>query len=77
MDVNAWRRVEGIMADIMMSRKLKEKFLVLCATSAHLYGLETVTLTERHQQRLKVCENNWVRRRIAGVKRVDRGGWMN
>ena len=39
--------------------------------SACLYGLEMVALTERQQQRLQVCEYNWVRR-IAGVKRVDR-----
>ena len=30
-----------------------------------------MALTERQQQRLQVCENNWVKR-IAGVKRVDR-----
>ena len=30
-----------------------------------------MALTERQQQRLQVCENNWVRR-IVGVKRVDR-----
>ena len=37
---------------------------------AYLYCLETVTLIERQQQRLQICENNWVRR-IAEVKRVD------
>ena len=36
-----------------------------------LYGLETLPVSEKHQHRLRVCENNWVRR-IAGVKRVDR-----
>ena len=36
-----------------------------------LYGLETLPVSEKHQHRLQVCENNWVRR-IAGVKRVDR-----
>ena len=35
-----------------------------------LYGRVSVALTER-QQRLQVCENNWIRR-IVGVKRVDR-----
>ena len=34
-----------------------------------------MALTERQQQRLQVCENNWVRR-IAGVNRVD-GGRMD
>ena len=31
----------------------------------------TLPVSEKHQHRLQVCENNWVRR-IAGVKRVDR-----
>ena len=42
-----------------------------CVTPASLYGMETVALTERQQQRLQVCENNWVRM-IAGVNRVAR-----
>ncbi len=36
-----------------------------------LNGLETLPVSEKHQHRLQVCENNWVRR-ISGVKRVDR-----
>ena len=28
-------------------------------------------MTEKQQERLQVCENNWVRR-IAGVKRIDK-----
>ncbi len=38
---------------------------------ASTYGLETLALTELHQHKLQVCENNWIRR-IAGVKRVER-----
>ena len=68
---NAWRQVEGVMSDRHISKKLKGKVLGACVTPAMLYGLETLPLTEKHQHRLKVCENNWVRR-IAGVKRVDR-----
>ena len=36
-----------------------------------VYGLEMAALTERQQERLQVCEKNWVRG-IAGVKRVNR-----
>ena len=36
----------------------------------NLCSLETLALAER-QQRLQVCENNWVRR-IAVVKRMER-----
>ena len=59
--VNAWRRMEGVMADRKISRKLKGKVLRSCVTPACLYGLETVELTMR-QQWLQVFENNWVRR---------------
>ena len=38
---------------------------------ASTYGLETLSLSELHQHKLHVCENNWIRR-IAGVKRVER-----
>lgn len=68
---NAWRQVEGVMSDRHISKKLKGKVLGACVTPAMLYGLETLPVSEKHQHRLQVCENNWVRR-IAGVKRVDR-----
>ena len=47
--VNAWRRVDGLMADRKISRKLKETVLMTCVTLAYLYGLEMVALTERQQ----------------------------
>ena len=42
-----------------------------CVTPACLYGTETVALAELQQQRLQVCENNWVWK-IARVTRADR-----
>ena len=55
-----------------ISIKLKGKVPSACVTPACLYGLETVALTEQQQQqKLQVCENNWVRR-ITKTKRVDR-----
>ena len=68
---NAWRKVEGVMLDRKISKKLKWKVLRTYVTPACLYGLETVALTEEQQQKLQVCENNWVRR-ITKTKRVDR-----
>ena len=59
------------MLDRNISKKLKGKILRTCVTPACLYGLETVVLTEQQQQKLQVCENNWVRR-ITRIKRVDR-----
>ena len=67
----AWRAVEGVMADRRISRRLKGNVMSTCVTSACLYGTETLAMTERQQQRLQVCENNWVRK-IARVTRADR-----
>ena len=68
---NAWRHVEGVMVDIQISRKLKGKVLDSCVVPAITYGLETLALSELHQHKLQVCENNWIRK-IAGVRRVER-----
>ena len=56
---NAWRKVDGVMLDRKISKKLKGKVLRMCVTPACLSGLETVAVTE--QQKLQVYEN-WVRR---------------
>ena len=45
---NAWRRVEGVMANRNRSRKLKGKVLVSCGTPAYLCGLETMELTDNN-----------------------------
>ena len=68
---NARRAVEGVMADQRISKSLKGKVMSTCVTLACLYGTETLAMTERQQQRLQVCENNWVRK-IARVTRADR-----
>ena len=68
---NAWRAVEGVMADRRISKRLKVKVMSTCDTPTCLYGTETLALTELQQQRLQVCENNWVRK-IARVTRADR-----
>ena len=67
---NAWRAVEGVMADRRISKRLKCKVMRTCVTPACLYGTETLALTKL-QQRLQVCENNWVRK-ISRVTRADR-----
>ena len=61
----------GLMMDINISRKLKGKVLDSCVVPASTYGLDRLALSELHQHKLQVCENNWIRR-IAGVKRVER-----
>ena len=59
------------MADQRISKRLKSKVISTCVTPARLYGTETLALTELQQQRLQVCENNWVRK-IARITRADR-----
>ncbi len=56
---NAWRAVEGVMADRRISKRLKGKATSTCVTPACMYGTETFAMTERQQQRMQVCENNW------------------
>ena len=68
---NARRAVEGVMAARRISKRLKGKVMSTCVTPTCLYGMETLALTKLQQQRLQVCENNWVRR-IATVTRADR-----
>ena len=66
---NAWRAVEGVMADRRISQILKGKVVSTCETPACLYETETLAMTELQQQRVQVCENNWVQK-IARVMRA-------
>ena len=68
--VNAWRAVEGVMADRRISNRLKGKVMSTCVTPACLYGTETLAMTELQQQRLQVGKNN-LARKIARVTRAD------
>ena len=64
---NAWGKVEGVILDRTILKKLKRKVLRACVTPACLYGLETLM----EQQQLQICENNWVRR-ITRTKTIDK-----
>ena len=44
-EANAWRKVEGVMLNRKISKKLKGQVLITCVTPACLYGLETVDRT--------------------------------
>ena len=70
---NAWRAVEGVMADRWISKRLKGKVMSTCVTPACLYGTETLALTEL-QQRLQVCENNRVRKIASNEGRQAKNG---
>ena len=43
---NAWRTVEGVMADRRISKRLKDKVISTCVTPASLYRTETLALTD-------------------------------
>ena len=58
----AWRAIEGVMAGRRISKRLNCKAVSTCVTPACLYRSETLALTELQQQRLQVCENNWIRK---------------
>ena len=68
---NTWRKVEGVMGDRRISCKLKGKVLTSRVATAWLYGLEMLALTEKQQEKVQVCENNWIRR-IVEVTRADK-----
>ena len=48
---NAWRTVEGVMANWRISKKLKSKVMSTCLTPPCLYGTETMTLTELYNNK--------------------------
>ena len=60
-----------MMVDRRISERLKGKVISTCVTPACLHGTETLAMTELQQQRIQVCENNWVRK-IARLMRADR-----
>ena len=37
-----------------------------------MYGIDTMAPTETQQEKVQVCENKWIRRRIVGVKRAEK-----
>ena len=69
--MNAYSAVEGGNDRPAVLKRLKGKVMSTCVTPACLYGTENLALPELQQQRLQVCENNWVRK-IARVTRADR-----
>ena len=58
----AWRRVEGIMWDRKLKKQLKGKVLEACVVTAYTYGLGTLALTKRQEEKMQIAENNWVQR---------------
>ena len=58
---------------VLWGRKLKKQLkgkVEACVVPACVCGLETLALTERQEEKLRVAENNWVQR-ICKVKQED------
>ena len=66
-----WKRVEGIVWDRKLKKHLKGKVLKTCVVPACIYGLGTLALTERQEEKMQIAENNWVRR-ICKITQEDR-----
>ena len=47
--------------DRRISRKLKRNVLSSCVTPTYMNALETMTLIEKQQGKVQICENNLVR----------------
>ena len=54
-----------------LKKQLKGKVLETCVVPACIYGLGTLALTERQEEKMQTAENNWVRR-ICKVIQEDR-----
>ena len=50
---NAWRKVEEVMGDRRISRARKGKVFTSCVTPAYVYGLETMALTKKRQEKVQ------------------------
>jgi len=54
-----------------ISRRLKRNVLSSYVTPAYMTALETMALTQKQQEKVRVCETNLVGI-IVGVKRADK-----
>ncbi|CAF4752853.1 unnamed protein product [Pieris macdunnoughi] len=71
---NTWKRfwsLREIMKDTDMPMTGKKKKFETCIIPCLLYGCQTWALTERQENKLKVCQNA-MERSILGIKRRDR-----
>ena len=59
------------MWDRKLKKQLKGKVLEACVVPSCIYGLGTLALTERQEEKMQIAENNWVRR-ICKVTQEDR-----
>jgi hypothetical protein len=72
---DCYHSVQNLLSSRLLSKNLKIKIYKIIILPVALYGCETLSLTLREEHRLRVFENN-VLRRIFGSKRDEvTGEW--
>jgi hypothetical protein len=70
-----YHSVQNLLSSRLLSKNVKVRIYRTIISPVVLYGCETLSLTEREEHILKVCENRMLRR-IFGPKRDGvTGGW--
>ena len=68
---NGWRRVSGVICDRGLPARVKEKVYSSVVRPAMVYGLETVAVTKKQVEEMKVAEMKMLNFAM-GVKRKDK-----
>ena len=68
---NGWRKVSGVICDRRLSARVKGKVYSSVVRPAMVYGLETVAVTKKQVEEIKVAEMKMLRFAI-GVTRKDK-----
>ena len=68
---NGWRRMSGVTCYRRVPAREKDNVYKVAVRPAMLYGLDTVTLTKRHEAEMKVAELTMLRCSL-GVTRLDK-----
>ena len=68
---NCWRRMSGVICDMLVPARVKWKVYKVAVRPAMLYGLETVALTKRQEAEMEVADWKMLRFSI-GVTRMDK-----
>ena len=66
-----WKKITGIMCDRRVAPKLKGRLFKVMVRPAMLYGLETVAMTKKIEQKMQVAELKMMRYSL-GISRIDR-----
>ena len=65
------RKYTGECKQVQLKKQLKGKVLETCVVPACIYGLGTLALTEKQEEKMQTTDNKWVRR-IRKVTHEDR-----